>query len=123
MLNNNFALYGVKILGELGRDILMFPVWWYTRGLLQLVESQMQFLKNREKALALSVWVKNIFRPMFGQTDWQGKLISLGMRIIQIIFRSLIMLFWLLAAALVLVCWVALPLFVIYEIYFQIDAR
>jgi hypothetical protein len=120
MINNNFVLYGAKIAGELGRDVLMFPVWWYTRGLLQLFASLLLFLKNREKSLALFIWIKNVFRPMYGQTDWQGKLISIGMRIIQIIFRSLVMLFWLLITALILIFWVSLPLIVIYEIFFQL---
>ncbi|RLC38949.1 hypothetical protein DRH27_00955 [Candidatus Falkowbacteria bacterium] len=121
MVTNNFALYSVKILAECGRDLLMFPVWWYGRGLLGLIENLIQFLKNRQKSLALIVWIKNLFRPMYGQRDWQGKLISFFMRLAQIIFRSMLMFFYLLIAILVFIFWIILPIFVIYEIIYQIN--
>lgn len=120
MLTNNFALYGMKIFAEIGRDILFFPIWWYTRGLFNVVNSQINFIKNRQKALALLVWVKNIFKPMYGQNDWQGILISIFIRLIQIIFRSLMLFFWVLIAIFAVLVWIALPIFVIYEIFFQI---
>lgn len=121
MMTNNFALYSFKIVGEFIRDIFMFPLWWYSRGLVQLVLSQIKFIRNREKALALMVWVKNIFKPMFGQTDWQGKLISFFMRVFQIIFRSIVLLFWILIAFSGLVLWTGLPILVLYQILFQLD--
>ena len=121
MMTNNFALYSLKIVGEFIRDIFMFPLWWYSRGLMQLVLSQIKFIKNREKSLALMVWVKNIFKPMFGQTDWQGKLISFFMRVFQIIFRSIVLLFWILIAFSGLVLWIGLPILVLYQILFQLD--
>ena len=122
MVNNNLALYSVRILAEIGRDILMFPVWWYGRGLLRLIQNLIQFLKNRQKSLALVVWIKNLFRPMYGQKDWQGKLISFFMRLAQIFFRSIIMLFYFFIAILVLIFWLVLPVFIIYEIIFQLNA-
>lgn len=120
MLKNNLFFYSGKILAELGRDILYFPVWWYAHGLLELIDKLIIFIKNREKGLALSVWVKNIFRPMYGQTDWQGKLISFGFRIFEIIARGIIMLFWLIFVLIIIFVWIILPIFVVYEIIFQI---
>ncbi len=120
MLTNNFAVYGVKILAELARDIVFFPLWWHTKGLVQLLLKLKVFLKNREKSLALLVWIKNIHKPMYGQYDWQGMLISFFMRLFQIIIRGIAMLFWLVAAFAVFWIWVLLPLFVIYEIVYQL---
>ena len=121
-MTNNFALYGAKILGEIGRDILYFPVWWYTRGLMLFFKKLVVFLRNREKSLALLVWIKNIHRPMYGQHDWQGMLISFFMRAAQIIIRSIAMLFWLIVAVAVFCFWLALPILAIYEIIFQLNA-
>ena len=121
MINNNLAFYSAKIMGEIGRDILMFPVWWYTRGLVQLLGGLREFLANREKSLALLVWIKNIAKPMYAQTDWQGRLISFFMRLIQIIFRSLALLFYVVLTIFVTAVWLVLPLFVTYEIFFQIN--
>lgn len=119
MFSNSFIFYGLQTFAELIRDVLYFPFWWYGRGLVNLVKGMAHFLGDKQKALALLVWVKNIFRPMFGQYDWQGMLISFFMRLVQIIFRSIIMLFWLIFSLAVILFWILFPVFVIYEIIFQ----
>jgi hypothetical protein len=120
MIHNNFFLYSVKIVAELARDILMFPVWWYSRGLINQSISIINFLKDQQKSLALTVWVKNIFTPMYGQRDWQGILVSIFMRIIQIIFRGIAMVFYALFGLLRLFIWLVAPIFVLYEVIFQL---
>ena len=119
MINNNFTLYGIQILTELFTDIILFPVWWYSRGFWQWGKTLFKFLKKRQKGIGLMVWAKNIFRPMYGQTDWQGKLISFFVRLAQIIIRGIVMLFWVLFVLFCFLLWPILPLFVIYEIIFQ----
>jgi len=119
MNSNSFIFYGLQILIELIRDVLYFPVWWYGRGLLNLIIGVMHFLSDKQKALALLVWIKNIFRPMYGQYDFAGVLISFFVRLVQIILRSLFLLFWLILCLAVILFWVLFPLFVIYEIIFQ----
>lgn len=119
MPSNSFIFYSLQILAELVWDVLYFPLWWYGRGLVNLIMSVMNFLINKQKSLALLVWMKNIFRPMYAQYDWQGLLISFFMRLVQIVFRSLVMLFWLLVTLAVIIFWLAFPVFVIYEIIFQ----
>ena len=102
-MSNSFIFYGLQILAELVWDILYFPVWWYGRGLVSLLLGLKNLLSDKQKSLALFIWIKNIFRPMYAQYDWQGWLISFFMRLAQIIFRSMILLVWLglcLAAAL-----------------------
>lgn len=121
MMTNNFVAYSLKIFGEIAKDILFFPFWWYTTGLLISINRLVIFLSNKQKSLALFVWIKNIHRPMYGQTDWQGKLISLLIRLLQIIIRGLIMIFWLIIAVILFLAWVFLPVFVFYEIFFQIS--
>ena len=122
MVVNNFFLYSGKILGELGWNILYFPLWWYSRGLIILGEKLILFLHNQERSLGLSVWMKNIFRPMFGQYDWQGRLISFFVRVFQIIIRGLAMFFWIIIALAVFLFWIILPPFIIFEIIFQLHA-
>lgn len=120
MVSNNFFTFSVKIILELIGDIIYFPLWWYSRGLVSFARGQIEFLLNREKGLALSVWVKNIFKPMFGQNDWQGVLISVIMRIFQIIVRSIAMLFWIAVSFFMLLLWVFLPVLIFYQIIFQL---
>jgi len=120
MVTNNFAVYGAKIITELIYDIAYFPIWWYSRGLVQVLFFVRDFLITREKSLALFVWIRNIFTPMYGQSDIAGKLISFFMRLIQIVFRSIIMLFWLLISFLLLAFWLLLPFLVAFEIVYQL---
>jgi len=119
-MSNSFIFYSLQILAELVWDILYFPLWWYSRGFLNLLVSLYNFLSDKQKSLALLVWLKNIFRPMYAQYDWQGMLISFFVRLVQIIFRSLVMLFWLVACSAVVIFWLLLPVLVIYEIIFQL---
>jgi len=120
MVSNNFFVFSLKIVVELVGDIIFFPLWWYSKGLFDFLKSQLQFLENRQKGLALAVWIKNIFKPMFGQNDWQGKLISVIMRIFQIIIRSIAMMFWILVSFLLIIFWISLPVLIFYQIIFQI---
>ncbi len=120
MLTHNFAVYGAKILGELAGSVAYFPFWWYSRGLAALMSRLKRFVINQEKSLAFFVWLKNIHRPMYGQYDWQGRVISFFIRLAQVIIRGLIMVFWLFFALAVCLFWIILPFFIFYEIYFQI---
>ena len=120
MLSNSFGLYAGKILVDLIRDIIYFPLWWYSRGLKQIAVKLKNFLANKERSLALFVWMKNIFRPMYAQYDWAGILISFFVRLFQIIVRGIFMLFWLALALLALGLWFVLPVLAIYEIIFQL---
>ena len=120
MLINNLGLYAGKILVDLLKDILYFPLWWYSRGLKQLAIKLKNFLVNKERSLALFVWIKNIFRPMYAQYDWAGILISFFVRLFQITVRGIFMLGWLGLAILILCLWLILPVLAIYEIVFQL---
>ncbi len=120
MVANNFVFYGTKIASETALNIVYFPLWWYWRGLFMIVGKLAGFLSSRQQSLALFVWIRNIFRPMYGQSDWQGILISIFMRVIQIILRTIAMLFWLVVGLLLLVAWILLPPFIIFQLYFQL---
>lgn len=69
-------------------DIVMFPVWWYSRGLILMLRRAADTLKGYAKYMAIGVWIQNMFVPMFGQHDWQSRLISIFMRLVQIVGRS-----------------------------------
>lgn len=112
--------YSVKIITDFFVSLFFFPLWWYTKGLVKIVKGLISYLKEREKSLALFVWVKNIFTPMYGESDWQGKIISFIVRVAQIIIRGIAMFIILITAILFLAFWLLLPLIVVYGILFQI---
>lgn len=115
-------VYIVKLIGNLAWDFIYFPLWWYTGGILFFGKKLYGFIANREKSLALFVWAKNITKPMYQQHNFEGRLISFFVRLIQIIFRSLIMLFWLSVCLIIMLLWIVLPILIVYGIYRQIIA-
>jgi hypothetical protein len=110
------------ILLDMIREILYFPVWWYTRGLAMAAAFSWRQIKNMEIRLGVKVWVVNIFTPMFGQRDVAGVIISFFMRIFQIIVRTIALLFWFAFMVFVFFLWIALPLVVLFGIIFNLAA-
>ncbi len=121
MLSNKFLFYTIKITAMLFWEIIYFPAWWYTAGLLRLLSTLREFLANRQKELAFLVWVKNIFVPMYGEYDWEGRLISFVVRLVQIIARGAVLLIWLLIALAVLLSWLFLPPAVLWQTFYQLS--
>ena len=95
-------------------DFVFFPLWWYTDGVKQAFLFSLQLFKDGNLYLAPGLWLKNIFVPMFGQNDLQGRLVSFFMRLVNFIGRSLALLIWLVICILVFCIWLILPLAVIY---------
>lgn len=90
-------------------DIFYFPLWWYTGGVVHSVRWCAQFFMQGNHSLAPMLWLKNLFVPMFGQYDWQGRIISFVMRFFQFCFRSLALLFWFFICVVLFLGWLALP--------------
>lgn len=104
------------VLADLIGDVAYFPLWWYSRGAARAVRSLASGMQETARSLALRVWLKNLFVPMYGQYDLQGRIISFFMRLFQIIVRSLAAFFWLLIRVAVFVIYLAVPPFVAYLI-------
>jgi len=111
---------GKKVLGLVLIDeikgIFYFPIWWYTKGLLKVLKGCGAFIKDFEQTLGLMIWIKNLFVPMFGQRDIVGRLISFGLRLFQIFWKSIVLLIIIGIAFIFIIFWLLLPIFVIYQI-------
>jgi hypothetical protein len=116
--NSNLTL--AKIFADILKDIVFFPFWWYSIGLVKTVKNLAVFVADKEKSLGLAVWIKNIFVPMYGQRDIQGAIISFFVRLIQIIFRSLFLLIWIIIALIGFLIWLAVPFLIVYMIVWQL---
>ncbi len=98
------------------RDIFYFPVWWYSRGILY-VGQQVRLSARRQAAFfAVGLWAKNLFVPMYGQYDWQGRIISFFIRLAQILFRSLGLSVWIVLLCFFGVAYLFLPIVLIFFI-------
>lgn len=107
----------------IGKDVVgffVFPAWWYTEGLKQcFIFVQKLFFRGINR-LGIEVWIRNIFVPMFGQDDWEGRLISFWVRLSQIIVRSIGSIFWALWCAFIFFSWIFIPLIALVGIIDQI---
>jgi len=120
MLQHNFLTYSGKLIVSLILEIVYFPIWWYSVGFFRTTKNVWNFWRNQEKSLGFSVWAKNIFVPMYGQSDWAGRLISFLVRLVQVIFRGLALLIWLIICLVILALWLVLPVFLVIALFFQI---
>lgn len=86
--------------GSVGlRDIVAFPVWWYTKGIAYAAQKLVYSARRQAANFAVGLWIKNLFVPMYGQYDWQGRIISFVVRLVQIIVRSIAYVVWLVMLA------------------------
>lgn len=120
MLNHNFLTYTGKIIFQIIGEILYFPIWWYSVGFVRAIKNVFRFLRAREASLGFSIWLKNIFVPMYGQRDIASRIISFVMRLVQIIFRGIALLFWLILILAALVVWLAFPILLFLGLVFQL---
>jgi hypothetical protein len=97
-------------------DILYFPVWWYSRGMVLAFKWVVAEIMSFENLFGLRIWIKNIFHPMFSQHDWQGKIISFFMRIFQIIFRTVALAGVSVFYFILFLAYLVLPVFIIWGI-------
>ena len=103
-------------------DLLFFPFWWYTRGLKQALLFCIELIKNVNIYLAPFLWLKNIFVPMYGQTDWQGRLMSFFMRLVNIVVRFIGMMLWVVIVFFIFMLWIAFPIFITYMLFMALFA-
>ena len=82
------------VLTELFGGIVSLPAWWYTRGLSIMTAWFRRFVRDASERFSLGVWVKNLFVPMYGDTEWSGRLISFGVRFAMIFVRGAAVALW-----------------------------
>ncbi len=119
-MNNHFLLYLSKAFVQVFLDILYFPLWWYSLGLLRFLGVLFVFLKEKWIIMGVGLWLKNIFTPMYGQRDLASRSISFFIRFFQIIFRFIAFLFFLSLSILALLTWIFFPLTILYLTFIRI---
>jgi len=118
MKSSQSALVLKYLFADLLREILFLPIWWYTIGLARMVVWCGASVKGAAQTTGLSVWAKNLFVPMYGETSISGKLISFFMRLVMVIARGFATFVWMLIAILLFALYlVTLPVSVLGILY------
>ena len=121
MTQNAFFLLIKYVAIDLVGDFIYFPLWWYSKGLKKALMFTGQKIIRIQNSLGVSIWAKNLFRPMYGQYDIQGRLISFLMRLFQLIIRSIAFVFIFILILFIPVIWVIFPIFVVFQIFLIIS--
>jgi len=102
-------------------DVIYFPIWWYSKGLMRVINYCIEsatFHVNRR--MALGIWIKSMFKPMYGDYTREGRIISIFMRFVVLIWKLVSAVLWLVLLFIIFILWIALPLLIIYFILYQI---
>jgi len=116
MKNTLIAQAFKSIFVDIVWQIVYFPIWWYSQGLRQTIFYAGNSIKNAARMLALPLMFRNLFKPMFGQSDRTGRAISFFMRLILTLSRTIVFVLAVFFYAGVLIFWVLLPVFVVWGI-------
>jgi len=99
------------------KNFFYWPLWWYSSGVWLILKLTGHKIVGAWQGLALGVWLKNIFRPMYGQSDAASRIISFFMRLIQIILRLLLMLILLILLLLLPIIYLGLPVLTVWRLW------
>lgn len=119
MIQSNTLILIKSLVWDIAGNVIYFPVWWYTRGLIRVAVFLFKFVGGMEMRLAVRVWIVNIFRPMYAVSDIPGRIISFLMRIFMIIIRSIGLIGCAIAALIVFAVYIAWPVFLAIMIVLQ----
>jgi len=109
---NIFKLIFIDLLLE----VIYFPFWWYSSGLYKTGSFCIEQIKKQWNNMGFSIHFKFLFKPMYAQRDFTGRIISFFARLVQLIFKLFIFLIFVLIFFLIFLLWIFLPLFVIWQI-------
>jgi hypothetical protein len=101
------------VLIDVARSTLYFPIWWYTKGLFNFGKKLLQGVHVVNAQLGFTIWVKNIFTPMYSQTDIVGRMFSFFLRVVNIVIRGVALVSMIGIFTLFLMVWIAAPYLIV----------
>jgi len=108
-MSSRFGAVARLVLIDLAGSVLWFPYWWYTTGLIAILQATKNALIYRSRSFGIKIWIRNFFVPMYGQYDWTGRLVSVFMRFVVLIGRCIFMGFEALIYVAGIALWIAAP--------------
>lgn len=116
-MTQNLFLSSLKfVFKDLIGDILYFPIWWYSGGTKKVALFCVNEIKEASRRLAIGILFSHLLKPMYGQYDLAGRVISLVFRMIQFVWHLLFLLIWMILIILIFFFWVGLPIITTWQI-------
>ncbi len=122
-MSQNFTLQMLKfvVIDVIG-DFFYFPFWWYTQGSKRILFFIWQKELDIFYSLGLNVWLKVMFKPMYADYSFGGRVISFFMRIVILIVDLLFVLLWNIGLVIILLVWLFLPPIALAGVLFNLPA-
>lgn len=95
-------------------DLIFFPLWWYSEGAKNAFFFLVELFEAANGRLAPGLWLRYITVPMFGQYDWQGRMVSFFVRSANVIIRGALLLLFAFALSCLFLLWLIAPIAVMY---------
>ncbi len=100
-----------------GFETLTTPLWWYSFGIVWLLGAVKNSAVATWEHLGVGLWARNLFVPMYGQSDIWGRIISFIVRFVNVIFRLIGMALWMVVLMACAIVWCAGPLAALVLLY------
>ncbi len=97
-------------------EILYFPFWWYTKGLKNAALSLRNNIHKLAHTLAIRLLLANMFKPMFGQYSLNGRIISFFMRVLQLLFYSILFMIGVIILLVLFFIWIGILPYAVYQL-------
>lgn len=98
--------------------IVEFFRHWYIHGFLRAGDWTIGFLERLDKWFALRITLKNIFKPLYQDYSFIGYIWGFIFRSARLFAGGIIYIVIILAAIGLYAIWAALPIFIIYKIFY-----
>ena len=120
-MQQNTLVFGLKFIAiEIIGNILYFPIWWYTRGVLRMGKFCLNALLYIERLFGLTIKLKNIYRPMFQDYTFMGFVLGIVIRIVVLLFTGSLFVISLVVMTASFIAYLILPGLVIGQIIYQL---
>lgn len=99
--------------------VLLFPFWWITANVWRTLRFIADMIRTGNEELAPWLWLRNVFVPMFGQTDIQGRIVSVVMRLVNVVFRVIFLALWSAVSVCMGLVWLSVPVLLVFFLTWQ----
>ncbi|MBI4253131.1 hypothetical protein HY623_03085 [Candidatus Uhrbacteria bacterium] len=97
-------------------DALYSPIWWYTEGAVCVFRFFTRNVRYGANMIGIGVWARSLFKPMYGERTWQGRVVSFVMRTIILLWDVFVFALLLVFLSLFVAAWMLFPPLVVWQI-------
>lgn len=112
MINTIFMI----LLRDVLLDALTAPIWWYTEGLANVFRFFVRNAAYGANVIGIGIWARALFKPMYGERSWQGRIVSFVMRLFVLVWDSVIYVILLAFLLIFVVTWILMPPLVVWQL-------